>query len=829
MTGASPSPEIVPALDEARPQIEPNLADDPDFCREVMDYLYWGYWYPQMLMQQRLWPIWGQIDDAWRVKGRYNDIDVSITDPALVNRSADSKGKESGMLDQRTGYSAKSQTASVFKQIKTKTDFHMSISWADGLPVRAKMPETLYEHPLYNPNQQAVDVANELLRQCSDEIGLYEQDRKGRGNWSKYGHAWAAVDFRYATEDVEMPLVLPQDPGQGSALIQAGMQRFGGQQPQYRTVMVQGVPQQQAVWMQRCIKVMETRYQPLRHDDVFIDQTLPGDNIELQSCPVVREHVTADDLWGNDYDADKNPFGWLNVQQAISNTAQQYTLSAQDENPLANELLKKWGQNSQGLVRQENAIKQRWTMYPKLAIYTDPETGKRKLCKRDGIECPTCHGKMSVPYTDPASGSEQMVTCPQCQGRGRIWVEPKRYILQAFGCLGYGITSATVLRIQRNPTVKDKIPLLYGAHLTEDMAGAIPMCCSEASMPAWVQLMTCENQFLDAKNQIINRPWQVPEDHPMRNDNLNRPGTNITFEAPGMKCEPANMGTLDVTMNLQPMMIHLENEIQTIHGMNDNLLGQVSQGRRSASETSNAFDAAKMPITVEIDSYNTKMLGGWAQFHIWNIEQWADRDWILAKTGRTTFGKVQLHAKVADDFMKKQALLVNSRYILELAGSLGPASGINVPVLLQRVAKLSGLPDPAEIASDGGLKLFMQKGFQIITKILGEGVFLPASPDDPHEVYIEQFKQALQDETWLKKTPENMPLLAQRLFQQEMMKAQKDFQMQQQQLQQQAMLAQAQNSGKEQGNGTNGSQPRPARTASTPGQAQQQSAGAQQG
>lgn len=811
---ASPSPEIVPALDESRPEVGPNLASDQDFCREVSESIYKDSFYPYLLQQQRFWSIWDKIDDGWRVRCDFNDLDISLTDATKQNRAADGKGGNAGMISQVDGYSARVQPAALFKQIKTKTDMHCSIAWADGLPVRARVPETKYEHPLYNPTQQSVDAANEMLRQCSREIELEHRDRAGRGSWAKYGFAFAAVDFKYELEDAPMAFRLPMDQREAMMLIQAEMPRFGGQHPQYAQAPDGS---QMAIWMQRTVKTMRTEFVPLRHDDVFCDLTLKGD-LQHQPCPIMREHVTRFDLWGNDYDPEKNPFGWLNVQMALSDSQNHYTLSAQDEGPLRAELLKKWGMGDSGMIKQRNAIKQRWTAYPMLAI-SKGKDGKLHLDTGEGVDCPMCDGRKTV----EAMGADGVVAhpeCPQCLGRGRIFVKPERYVVQMFGLLTNGASSATVLRIQRNPTAHDMVPILYGRMLTEDNAGAIPMSLSEASIPAHIQLTTAHNQFLDAKNYLINRPHLVPEGSPAKRLDLNRAGMNVEYDGPPGSIYPMPTSAVDVTQNLPGYMSMQENEVQQIHGMSDQLLGMVSPGRRAATEIQTAFDAAKLPITVEIDSYNRQILAAWAQFHLWNIEAWADRDWIQSKTGRSTFGKVELFSSVADEFMKKQALIQNYRYMLELAGKGGP---IDAAYVAQQLAKACGLPDPQKIASDGGVQKAQADGMKIVTKILGEGKFSPPMPDDPDDIYVPIFQEALRDEYWLLHTPETMPLLFQRLQMQQMQQQQKMMQQIQIQIQQQALLNPPQEGG-------GGNPPkRPGATPENKTQASQQMAGAQQG
>lgn len=798
---AYPSAEIRPALDETRPAIGPNLAGNEALCKAVAEHIY-SYFYPYMLQQQRLWDTWRRMDDAWRVKGRRDDLDISYTDPASRNKNPDGKGD--GITDTRDGVSAKIYPAAFHKQVRSKTDMHMSIAWADGLPARAMKPKTVYEHPLYNPTTQGVDSANELLRQCAEAVELKRRDRKVRGSWSKYGHAWVHVDFKYRLQDVPQVYVLPQNPEQAMALLQAVSQMFGDQQPQWG---VGPSGERTAVFVKRTVDPdsMVTDFQPIRHDAVFIDQTLSADDMEAQQCPLICEHVTVDSLWGNDYDPETNPFGWLNCRRALADGQAHYTLSDQSEGSFRQELAKKFGLNDSGMLTPRQSMKQRWTAYPRLAI--DPQT--QMLVGPEGMECPLCRGAKTIDVPVMQGGEPQQFStlpveqpaimgaeatpqiaqmrqpCPECEGLGRKYIEPRRFVVQGFGLLSTGASHFTVLRIQPNPTVKNRVPLIYGAHLTEDTAGAIPLSVSEASLSSNDQLATGHNQFLNAKNAAINPPWKVQRDEfeAMAMD-LNRPNRNIALDNVN-NAVPAERPTVDATTTLIPYIQMMEGEVQDIHGIPDVLLGMVSGGRRAATQIQTASDAAKLPITVEIDSCNTQIHGRWAQFHLDNLEAYADRDWIQRRTGRTTFGKLQLHTAVAADFFTEQAKL---QLLQNTAPMFASDPRFNLVRAGQALFEMAGFDDAGEFFDDGGQRKAQMDALKIVTRILGDGEPVMPTPSDPHALYVQVFQEALKDPWWQERTPENLPLLAQRLQIQQTMQQEQEMMQMQQQMNQQALL-----------------------------------------
>jgi|GEM_PF-2561697 len=837
------SPEIQPALDENRPQFGPNMASDQALCRKVLDYLQREHLYPQVIQQQHLWNTWRRIDDAFRVKGEAFDLDIAASDQQAVSKEPDRKGR-GGLIDVQDG-KARMCPATLFKQITTKVDMHMNIAWAD-FPVHADVPESTYENPLYNPTQQSVDAANRLLQDCARDIRLKKSDRIGRGSFAAYGFAVAGVDFEYELEDARIPMAVPMDPQQQQIWAQAIIGQYG--QP----VDVQPTPfGLVATFVQRTVKKMRTSFIPIRKDDFFIDMTVPVGDFSDQICPAVRSRCNRSVLFGNDYDPETNPFGYLNCQQAMQDNAPQWTFSMSDQ-VYQQELRKKWGLQMTGLIKPKNAIKQKWTMYPMLALYPDPKTGEVMIDDGSGIDCPTCGASGKVSHQPPAPPPQMAVdemgnpvlhqppapapmdvTCPDCNGLNRIFIEPKRYVVEAFGNLDISGASATCLRIQRNPTVKDKVPLLFTANLTEDTAGAIPICKAGASLKAVVQEATAYNQWQDAKNYLINPSWLLPEGADTSLD-YNKPNQNIRCDGDPRSYTPNRMA-VDPTANLLPFMGQCKSEIMDIMGMSPSLLGEYASGRRSASEMQNVFDAGKMPIQQEVDQYGEDMLAGWAQFHLDNIEAFADRNWIRSLTGREVFGKVRLKSNVGDQYFSRQAAFSNLQYLAQMVGVRPDANLAPFVEAFVRICKLDQYIDPNEVLPDGGQKKAVQDALRIITTILGTGQFLPPTPSDPHPVYIGAFEEALKDPYWQKATPETLPILGQRLSMQLQLQAQ---QQQQQMMVQQHMLAQAhmgaslgQHFKPRQGGqtGTTGNQPpMPNQAPATAGGANQQLMGAAQ-
>ncbi len=104
---------------------------------------------------------------------------------------------------------------------------------------------------------------------------------------------------------------------------------------------------------------------------------------------------------------------------------------------------------------------------------------------------------------------------------------------------------------------------------------------------------------------------------------------------------------------------------------------------------------------------------------------------------------------------------------------------------------------------DGGQRKAMMDGMKLVTTIAGDGLLTPPMQDDPDEIYITIFQQALRDQYWITHAPQNLPLLQQRLMMQ-----QQQFQIkQQQQLMQQMAMQQLMNPPQQPGQKGNGNQP----------------------
>ncbi len=525
---------------------------------------------------------------------------------------------------------------------------------------------------------------------------------------------------------------------------------------------------------------------------------MPCSPVDAQPCPIVRQHITEAKLEAHRYDPEQNPFGFLNVDLAISAGKGHYALSQEDEGPLLQQLKNRYNISDQISGDRHQRIRQRWTTFPLLRI---GENGK--LDTGNGIVCPHCEGKKW--HFTPEGEAE----CPTCKATGSVHPPLKRYCVEFYGAMRSG---ATCIRIQEMPKGMD-LPLLYAADLIEDTSCSVPMSKSEIAMIAVEQLTRTETQFEDSKDKVIYRGTKFKFDSPASKiQDFNAPNLRVPFESSKDEIERFDAGQYDETTTLLPQIQRKEEQIEQIFGLTPTLQGLLASGRRSALEVGEATDAAKNPIILMVDRFNNKAMGGWARKFIKNMDLFGDRDYIKRITGKEFFGKVDFFTAVADEFVKKLSAQQNIRYLLESSAN-DPAMAMVRPQLWNGLFKLMGITDIQ--VPDGGLQLAKDQASEIVSTILGEGQFVPPLPDDPHEVYIEVFRAATRNRMWLRFAPQNIPLLVQR------MQMQEQLLMQKQMMEMQAQMAEQEAMG-----GNEGNQPKtPGKPANDGGSAMQNAQG----
>jgi hypothetical protein len=809
------SAEVRPSQDETLPKIEPNLADNEDLCKAVASHIVQDFFYPYVIQAERLYDTWNRIDDMWRATVARENLDIPTSKDA---EDVAKLTKGIGTTNIHDARQAKVSPSSVHRQIDSIVNLGVALSWEGGEPpVKAKKPKEVFEHVLYNPTEQGISLANTELRRQAKEIGLKASHRIVLANCLKYGHAFALRDFDRKLRAEKQYFTLSADPMQGQRQLMAIEAQFG----QSPTIETDPMGRNVACVTKMVVETMRTNFIPLDISAVFIDELMSCRPMERQPCPIVRLHINRWELEQNPYDPQANPFGWLNIDKAIEENQGHYALSAPDETSLRQRIQKRLGlSDATGGQKPRNTIKQLWTAYPLLAI-----SEKGELDTGQGCPCPQCAGKAKVEtqvQNEDGSVSIGEAQCPSCKGKGIYHPKTKRYAVQLFGNL-YSGGSATVLRIQRNPTAKDKVPIIYTSHLIEDNATSRPVSKAEIALSAAEELATCRNQFLDSKSLTIRRGWMEPADSPFAGQPLNVPNARIKYESRVDEFKRIESNNYDETATIGPHIQLLEADIEKTFGANDSVVGEISAGRRAASEITLANEGSKRPLVNFIDQVNADTMGqfGWGQAVLDDLEQWGDRDYLVRRTGRASFGKVELDTAVGEEMLRAQDTIAQTRYLLETFSRFPQFAGI-LPVIAEKFFEASKI-DIDISAIDQGVKKAQIDCFGIMARILGDGEMLPPLPDDPDEVFVGMFSECIRDimlnpeNHWRQTVPQNVPLLQQRLAMQQQQLAAKQMQQMQQQLAEQKMMNEA--------NGTPNNNPpkRPNSNAQSPGEERQRS------
>lgn len=805
------TPEVQPSRDEVQPTIGPNLADNPKLCETLTRFIVNDYWYPALQQQIKFWPIWRKLDEAWRASMQAIDLD-------LMSPTLDKKNVAAAQANTNDGFTLKVSPTDFHKQMDSLLKVGMQISWLTGMPVQAVKGENVFE-TLYNPVESTVEAANEILSDTAHDSNLQTEYRKNLHPFLKYGHSWAWCDLKRTFETVNVVYRLGTDMVQAQAGLQVLAQRHG-QPPQIGHDQT-GLT---ATFLERRVKEFTTKFKHLNCDDVFTDLSMSCEDMDTHPCPMVRQHLAEHQLEQNAYDPQTNPFGWINIQTALTTTNGHYTLNAEDEGVIRQKLEHRFGVSDQNIFKSEHTKKQLWTCYAMLRIAPDGtlDTG-------NGVDCPACNATGSV--TNDMGDS---MSCQNCTS-GKARPIAQRFIVQFYGAMR---GPQTCIRIQPMPAGM-KVPLLFAADMVEDTSCAIPISKGEVALNDLYILAESENLFLHSKKMAVHRGWKKKIDSPSYEIDLDKPGVTAPFDSSPNEIERFDAATFDETLTLAPYMQERRERIKNICGATDQLIGQIESGRRTATELGNAIDASKNPIVVMIDNYNRQMMGGWAETVIRNLDLWGDRDWIRKKTGREFFGTLRFKTAVGEEFVKKLTRISNAQMMMQMLPAIIPVyqqAAEIVPKILDKLLDDMGMGDMT--VPDGGTMKAQQDAMRIVAKILGDGQLLPPGMDDPDQVYISVFTDAIRaaqgdpDDYWYNKCTSTLPLLIQRLQMQQQIALQKQQQQMMQQHQMQMIQAHAQavgsGVGKAQVDGATGAGRTPAkgpRPAANHGEAMQNAQG----
>lgn len=455
---------------------------------------------------------------------------------------------------------------------------------------------------------------------------------------------------------------------------------------------------------------MGVTFEPISIRKLWLNYRMSIYDMDNQPCPFFYEEMPRFAILQNQYDLNTNPFGHVNLDKL---TAGQWLFSTQEAES-ARQALEKRIQDSNGdigglteLVKPEKSVEALWTLYP--IVPYDPQTGEYKV-RADGTQVP-----------------------------------PQRFIWQIFSStLAQG--NLTPTRIQTNFYPNKKLPLYGSCHMPDLDSGAYGISIGEVLQNHYNEICKATNQFLANKDWINNPPSWYVIGSPCANHDRTKPGADIPVTG------PQDFGwrqPYDATASTIEFLKITRDSAQTTSKAVDAILGKAMGSRTSATEASNAFQAAMSGATTDINIFNYDIMGGYAE-RVWDIVGlWFDPQLIRAITGQ--YGEPltpeDLHCRVAlkwdvgstyiESIVKQGSL----RYALESAVN---SQVLNQSILWREFFTELKLPGLQEAVIDDGFAYEVERATeQACQTYLGEVINI--DPAQNHQVALEVKIRFLQD------------------------------------------------------------------------------------
>lgn len=499
-----------------------------------------------------------------------------------------------------------------------------------------------------------------------------------------------------------------------------------------------------------------TSFEPISIRKIWLNWRLPAFEMDSQPCPFWFEETPRFAVLQNAYDPKTNPFGYVNLDKIH---AQEWLYASQEFQATLSAYAITFG-NMNGssaapqqaqILEPKHSVEAKWTLFPMLPL--DPSTGEFDM-----------DGSKKIPYT--------------------------RFIVEMFGPNIHS-GSQVLLRVQPNYYPKGKLPIYASVHMPDLDSGAYAPSIGQILYNHFNEITLCMEQFLANKDWINDPPSWVQTSSPALEANLNQKGAKIKVNGPN---DFGWRQPYDATGSTVEMMRMLRDSAQTTSKAVDAVLGKAMGGRTSATEASNAFQAAMSGITTDINMISHDLHGNYAQ-RVWDYSgMWFDKDLLEAITGQLGFVlrpedmwlSIGIQTNTGSTYIEKIVKQQNYRYILEASR--------NEPMLDRSKLWFNLLDEmgfnACEIVQDGGRDYSIQLAtLQACETYLGKPVII--DPDQDHQVALTVKMAFLKDRgsVWNTEYPQGQQMLMQQIQQHQLFL---QLQMQQQLIQQQMAAAQAQ-------------------------------------
>jgi hypothetical protein len=735
--------------------------------KDIMAWMQKSYIWPQVQERKQYEKQWekllNMVRASWKLEGK--DYGTDENDTRLLRRRKQ-QAKVMDGEDPDSTISAKIDISDtvIFDAVDRLCNLNHFISFKEQLPVRYEIPDDMvfpHENEVYSPTSNLVRAANCWLKFNAQNQDVYREGWKTARHHYTYGCSFVCSEFNQRIELV--PRRMPDKSFQNMLeLTDVGV-----------------------------------TFQPISIRKLWLDCRLPVYKMNYQPCPFFFEEMPRFAVIANQYDRDKNPFGFVNTENL---PPAQYLFGATE----LESIFKVWSSEAGGnvnmasLMPPELSVELLWTLYPMLPLGMDPAEATPENPQG---------------FVFDADGTKK--------------IPMARWIVQMFGnnlCNG----QQEIIRLQRNFYPKDEIPLYGSAHIPTLDDGAYGQAIGTLLENHYIQICKAIMQYLENKDWINDPAHTVMQMSPAMNKDLNQKGAKIPVLSQN---DVASRPVYDGTQTTPQFLSLVREQAQTSSKAVDAILGKAMGSRTSATEATNAFQTAMSGVTTDINLFSYDIYGGYAT-RVWDYTgRWVDPDVLAAITGSYGFSikpehmalRLGLKWDIGSSFIESVTRQGNYRYLLESTQPGDPS--INRPYLYKALLKEWKMKDVDQIINDGGMENQIQLATeQACQTYLGQMVLI--DPDQDHNLAIKIKKSFLADRRSVWNTTPSYAVNGQKLVEQ----IQQHFlfvqmQMLQMQLQQQRMMLGA-------GDGMepaeplqpvqNQNNPSPGKPATTPGQQRQQ-------
>lgn len=744
----------------------PNLAADleVDDRKKLFQWMLNNYIWPQVQERQPFEAGWDKLLNMVRATWKYTDSDIdpdTRLERTRQSRILDSSGNP---YTDQTGNSLvdriKVSDTVIFDAIDRLTNLNHFIAFKEDLPVRYEIPVDMvfpHENDVYSPSSALVKSANAWLKFNSRQQDVYRKHHMMAKHHYTYGVSFADSQYNQRIEPI------PRRQPDGSFKEQLELTDIG------------------------------VTFEPMSIRKLWLNWRLSPYKMDYQPCPFFFEEIPRFAIIANQYDAQKNPMGYLN--QATLGPSQ-WLFTGPEMESLQHAFRTSYpniGINFSGLLKPEYSVELLWTFYAMLPIAGDVEasTGKK------------------VFYIEKMPDG--------------TLIPLRRFIVQTFGnSLVNG--QQEIVRLQESFYPHQSIPLYGSAHMPSMDDGCYSPAIGTVLEGHYSQICKALMQFLENKDWNNDPPVEIMHNSPaLTYPNLNGKGARIPVNSHN---DITRRLPFDGTGSTVEFLKYTREQAQTSSKSTDAILGKAMGSRTSATEASNVFQTAMSGVTTDVNLFNYDIMGGYAD-RVWEYTGlWVDPDVLAAITGTYGFAikpehlliRLGLKWDTGSQFIESITRQNNIQYLLQSNPPGTP--DVNRPYLLRELLTEWRFKNIGKIVNDQNHEQQIQLATEQTTMTyFGELVLVDPQQDHMLAIKVKTSFLADRNSYWNTNpaTVVNGPKLVQQIEQHQAWLRMQQLQMQLQQ--QQQMLATQPDALQPL---QNPEQAGPGQSAATPGQQRQQ-------